>query len=686
LQYWGRSNTHQHWFAILLQFGQKFFNVAFCSYLHLQYFNWAAVPGGRISNPPTSQSPIVGRNTQRVFNMAKLSPTIEVIERQKVKPTDGERALLNFLLENLDDTFEIYYQPFLNGDNPDFVIMRKGSGVLLIEVKDWFLEHYYIDEKTKWRLRKNDAVLKSPLKQVDNYKENLFNLHLEELHKKSIKAKNLWATVNCAIYFHNSTEKDLTDFIVGNFQSPNYESYIKFTSYFGFLGRDSLNINRLNSLLTKFWLNKASYYFDTILYESFYRYFKAPVHQLEEGILINYSKEQQELIRSEIRPRRKIKGVAGSGKTLVLAKRAVNAYKRTGAKILILTYNLSLKNYIHDRISDVREEFIWDNFYITNYHQFFKAQANNYNLEINSLLAWQDTSFFEIAKETIQKYDVVLIDEIQDYLQEWIDIIAKYFMHPETEFIVFGDEKQNIYERELNEEKEIIVRQIPAIWNKSLKSSFRLGSGVYILALQFQKTFFQEKYNIELEELIRNVATKKLELDFTERVIEYHFFHSFDSQILYEKIYEILIRNKIHSSDVGILCSKVEILRDIDFLIRTVKHEITTTTFESQEEFNANKDNKNKIDEIRRMKKNHFWMKTGTVKLSTIHSFKGWEIDTLIMFIEKEDSEKEFANAELIYTSLTRARRNLIIFNLNNSKYDNFFREEVAKVFDINKP
>ena len=62
LQYWGRSNTHQHWFAIGLQLGQKFFNVAFCSYLHLQYFNWAAVPGRRFSNPPTSQSPIVGRN------------------------------------------------------------------------------------------------------------------------------------------------------------------------------------------------------------------------------------------------------------------------------------------------------------------------------------------------------------------------------------------------------------------------------------------------------------------------------------------------------------------------------------------------------------------------------------------------------------------------------------------------
>jgi hypothetical protein len=65
LQYWGRNNTHQQRFAIGLQFGQKFFNVAFCSYLHLQYFNWATVPGERISNPPTSQSPIVVGKAQK---------------------------------------------------------------------------------------------------------------------------------------------------------------------------------------------------------------------------------------------------------------------------------------------------------------------------------------------------------------------------------------------------------------------------------------------------------------------------------------------------------------------------------------------------------------------------------------------------------------------------------------------
>jgi hypothetical protein len=59
LCYCGRSNTNQHWFAIWLRFGQKFFNVAFCSYLNLQFFNWAAVLGERNSNFTPAQSAIV---------------------------------------------------------------------------------------------------------------------------------------------------------------------------------------------------------------------------------------------------------------------------------------------------------------------------------------------------------------------------------------------------------------------------------------------------------------------------------------------------------------------------------------------------------------------------------------------------------------------------------------------------
>lgn len=607
--------------------------------------------------------------------MAILEPKIEIIKRQKVQPTEGEWKLLNFLLEKLDNTYEIYYQPFLNGDNPDFAIMRKGSGVLLIEVKDWNLNHYYIDDRTKWHLVKDDTLIKSPLNQVETYKDNLFQLHSEELYLRSIKNKNNWATVNCAIYFHNATQRELTNFLLNDFQSEDYVGYRKFVSYIGLLGRDSLNDNSLNQLLSKFWLNRKSFYFDETLYKSIRRYLKSPLHQIEEGIEINYTKEQRELIRSEIRPRRKIKGVAGSGKTLVLAKRAVNAHIRTGHKVLILTYNLSLKNYIHDRISDVREEFYWSNFYITNYHQFFKTQANNYNLEITNIGDWQNVNFFEKVKDSIQKFDVVLIDEVQDYLQSWIDIITKYFTHNETEFVVFGDEKQNIYNRQLDENNEPIVRTIPGVWNKTLNTSHRFSSNIGNIAIKFQKTIFNKKYSLDEIKVLS-------QLDFEKRIIEYHTFDNFTVQDLYDVVFDVLNRNEIHSSDAGILCSKVELLRELDFLIRTKKKEKTATTFESQEEYEKMKGKEKAIEKLRRTKKNHFWMKTGTLKLSTTHSFKGWEINTLFLFIEKEETDKEFTNAELVYTAMTRAKRNLIVFNLGNQKYDNFFKPEIQNCYE----
>jgi hypothetical protein len=49
--------------------GWTFFNLAFSSYLQHQFFNWASVPGGRFSNPPTTPSPARCRQCQSTFIM-----------------------------------------------------------------------------------------------------------------------------------------------------------------------------------------------------------------------------------------------------------------------------------------------------------------------------------------------------------------------------------------------------------------------------------------------------------------------------------------------------------------------------------------------------------------------------------------------------------------------------------------
>ena len=85
------------------------------------------------------------------------------------------------------------------------------------------------------------------------------------------------------------------------------------------------------------------------------------------------------------------------------------------------------------------------------------------------------------------------------------------------------------------------------------------------------------------------------------------------------------------------------------------------------------------------MKKVHFTIDHDGVKMATIHSFKGWESPTVILILQPEGSieddvynviENENSPA-LVYTAITRAKRNLFILNLGNNKYHNFFTNSI---------
>ncbi|HPX75999.1 MAG TPA: NERD domain-containing protein [Bacteroidales bacterium] len=607
--------------------------------------------------------------------MAKIFPTLKQIDLLKVKPTKGERKLLYFLNSTLDDTYEVYFQPFLNGDNPDIIILRKNSGAMIIEVKDWDLNSYQLNANRNWELKNinnpygKKQIVKSPIQQVFEYKENLFNLHIENLLEKKIKNPKFWSVVTCSVYFHNASKKQIDTFL--QFGQESNKAYLKFLSHFEILGNDSLTKENFQNILAKRWLNKKSFLFDNELYKSFKRYLSPPFHSIEQGKPITYSSEQQKIIKSKSNTQQKIKGVAGCGKTLALAKRAVNAHLRHNDNVLILTFNISLRNYIHDCISDVRENFEWKYFTILHYHQFIKAYKNNENLV--------DEEENEIINSNNITFQTIIIDEVQDYDRTWI-INVKQFLAKDGEFVVFGDEKQNIYQRELDNKKP--YTSIGGPWY-ILKKSFRTTVQLTNLATKFQRTFFTNKY--DYDEII--IQTRLDDVSF----IKYYYLNNTDIQEILN-IYNYTITEKnIHDNDVCFLSSKVEILRLIDKSIRDKFNKKTNTMFETQEIYeelqSKNTINdiivdwtnlKKELETVRRNKKFNFWNNSGTTKLSTIHSFKGWEIHTLFLIIENENNNGfDFTTDELIYSAITRCRQNLIIINIGNKRYDDFFKKNV---------
>ncbi len=587
--------------------------------------------------------------------MAILIPERSVIEQQKVSPTSGEITLISFLETTLNDEYEIYYQPYLNGKNPDIILMRKGGGVLIIEVKDWNLAHYYIDNFGDWRLRENNAYITSPFLQVEIYKNKLQNMNYRFLYENFFN-KNIYGVIRTAVYFHCESRGNVLRFV-----NNNIGKYVEI------IGRDSLNFQFFNNLLSSTYISKNSKYFNDELYKSIKRYLKPTFHQLEISQEVTYTQEQEVLSKSENGKRQKIKGSAGSGKTLVLAKRAVNAHIRTHNQVLVLTFNISLVNYIHDQISKVRENFAWKNFYITNYHSFFRESAEQYGLEITSNDDFDNRNFFSSIKDSIKKYDAIFIDEIQDYKQEWLDLIVSFFSKSDTEIVVFGDEKQNIYDRELDENKEIRVTGIVGQWNRSLKKSFRFKHDIGKLAIEFQKEFLGDKYTLD------EMLIAQQEFDFDPSIIEYH--EIINLAEIKDIVFEFIQLYNIHSNDVAILGDNIGTLRELDFEIRSEYQEDTITTFEMKEEYEElekkmllTKDN---INQIRRAKKVGFWLNAGMIKLSTVHSFKGWEIHTLFLLIDEQST------FELVYTGITRARQNIIIINLGNTELSNFFSKNI---------
>ena len=69
-----------------------------------------------------------------------ISPIEEEIPNLKTRPTAGELCVLQFFRSNLNDNWEIYFQPHLNGCRPDFVLLNPNVGIGVFEVKDWDLK------------------------------------------------------------------------------------------------------------------------------------------------------------------------------------------------------------------------------------------------------------------------------------------------------------------------------------------------------------------------------------------------------------------------------------------------------------------------------------------------------------------------------------------------------------------
>jgi hypothetical protein len=623
----------------------------------------AASTATRVTRPPTAQPASGG--AQEAEN---VGPAVITDHDRGDSRTAGEQYLHDAFTRALRaghlPGWRIYEQPHLNGDRPDFVLLHEEKGVVIIEVKDWNLDS-----------PKSRQYAGNPVHQVARYRKNVLQLYsrrflplIEEFGDPA------WGIVETAVYFHGTPREKAKAFVQ---ETSSDTSFVRILDERHVTAIASGDL-RQAGMTTPLW-ERSKFSRNGLLAEF--------VRDVENWMApVDYTRDRHKPIpltaeqRAQASPaagiHRRLKGVAGSGKTVVLASRAAQLLLE-GQRVLFLTYNITLLHYVRDLVKQQYEgrntKALNDQLVIRHFHDFLQFVATNHGIELESVYRQKkerrdyllETGWVQQVRQALDsiaatsinddcRFDAILIDEGQDFSREWVELALR-FLTERNEFVIAFDSVQNIYGRELvwleagGDVRNLGFRGSPA----SLKTSHRLPASMIRLSNLFARRFLARELDADQEPDQEGLFDKEVSHCLWDNV------SSIDSGDLTERVLATaaVARSelKAHPNDICILVERQEVALPI---IRALQREGMKVTHVFDDRVRPVED-----DEYfyRRNQKWKFQPTDGRIKVCTLHSFKGWESPFLISVLDAPpacDDEKGFMQrASLIYVGLTRLKR-----------------------------
>jgi len=567
-------------------------------------------------------------------------PDWDTIQRLPNPLTEGEHALLRFLDENLPKEWMLFAQPFVNGTRPDIVAFRRGIGAMIFEVKDWRLSAYSWQRTARGpALHVSDAhgtyPVKNPVRQVLHYKEKIIGHLVPRIGEKIDGSAKAFGVIKTGVYFH----RESTDAVKGFFAGDGKGSVPLF-------GHDALVQEKIKLVLPDVYRTRSAFWDESWDNELLF-WLRPPRHVAEQAEPLKLSEEQTKHA-TPAPGHHRLRGAAGSGKTLVLAYRAARLASE-GKRVLIHTYNITLWHYVHDAIQRAPFIFDWKRITVVHFHGFCKDILNHYGVD------WPEGEREEVFQRGVvaavlqaiegkqhELWDAVLIDEGQDYCVEWYWMLRR-FLTDHNELVLVCDAMQNIYGRDDSwTDRPMKGVAFRGPWGE-LRRSYRLPNEVASLARRFGQLFGLDQRT--------SVEDAQTELEFRPHVV----WCEIEDRRLEEWLWRAFTRLKKegeHASDMVFLLPNHEIG------MRCAQH------FEKQ---GISVNHVFEIDGPRTTKRHKvaFWNQDSRVKMSTVHSFKGWECANVVLYIGTSPHRACHTNDMLVYTAITRTRGNLIVLNAN---------------------
>ncbi|MBF0234924.1 MAG: ATP-binding domain-containing protein [Desulfamplus sp.] len=381
--------------------------------------------------------------------------------------------------------------------------------------------------------------------------------------------------------------------------------------------------------------------------------------------------EQEQIAKSLGEGPRLLRGIAGTGKTLIMLYRAklLAANDTTGKlRILVLCWNVSLANYMRQLYNRLQIKDRNNNQVdIRHFAQFagtFLRRKIDYE-EFDTL------SFVKCLKairvREVDKYDAIYIDEAQDFRREWIQFLFHSLLKGNDlkirNLLIAADDAQRIYlKRDLSLSDTVSNEESPRLYQGGDLSWSKLG-----IPMQGRTKILKTVY--------RNSARVWI---FAAYLLEEDASYNKESKV------QVRWSSKGGYDPVLIECPKP--IEQINKAIQIIKSMLSENYdarnvlilyrhanfvgFSWAEQLQQKLSEENIPYESIAENKRDFEWHANTVKISTVHSAKGMDSPVVIVvgaetFVDKYDEQDE---TKLMYVALTRAREYLVVLHTGRTK------------------
>ena len=589
-----------------------------------------------------------------------VSPPLREVGGLRTPLTEGERRVLDYFLEVLPPSWEIYLQPHLNGLRPDFVLLHPRNGIAVFEVKDWDLDamDYFVQEGGGQaprlmgcrRGRTFSLAKQDPVAKISLYKEEIFNLYCP-----SLPAGTGFGSIVAGVIFPFATTRAAKDLLSALRKHHGHDEFEKWYPIVGMdllAKRDPLVVKKcvlpsLQMMDQRMNANVAADLRSWLVEPEFSAEQRRP-------LLLEMSPRQRSICENKERVAlRRVRGAAGSGKSLVLAGRAAQL-AMDGKRVLVVTFNITLLNYLLDlavryaQNGRVRKQIV-----ALNYHHWCKRLATETGHQDEYASLWPGDHENVLAErlpanaklwsrdlDDEQRWDAILVDEGQDFRLSWWDSLRSTLrLDGAGEMLLCADSTQNVYGVVPWTGAEMVGAGFRGKWLE-LDTSYRMPTSLCALAKQFVTSFLpgadgpppeppQGRFDFKTEIRWRHVS----------------------SEVAAETCVDSLLA-VIQSANPPLAYADLVCLVDCVEVGKQVVKLLAARRIGSIHTFGVGKDAMS-IEQDSRRKKLAFYKGDARVKVTTVHCYKGLESKAVVLQVSRAKTATELA---LAYAGLTRMK------------------------------